>query len=325
MQQQDSFFRFSRYFKIPKDLLLIAHANPHYDQWLKPKKNGDSRLICAPSKVLKSVQRKISARLSDQYLDILPKPVMGFVKVNDWEKKRDIIRNARKHLGHDHMVNMDIRSFFPSITAMHLDRGLAVLYGSPKFSTEILYHLVLHNGSLPPGAPTSPILSNIAFQDLDWYIQAICKEEGVKYTRYVDDLTFSSDTKIPLRLLNDIREALGQFRFDINPEKTSIFGPSDEKTVTGIGLKEGKIVLAAESKKEFLANIRYYHQFKHESSVASPSVDGARKLREMKKSIRGQLEFARRVEGGKGEYYNELKQAYEQTLEEKDFVTTVYI
>ena len=65
----------------------------------------------------------------------------------------------------------------------------------PKVAT-LIAQLTCYNGKLPQGAPTSPIISNLICQILDYKIIILCKKYRLTYTRYADDLTFSTNNKV---------------------------------------------------------------------------------------------------------------------------------
>lgn len=94
-------------------------------------------------------------------------------------------------------------------------------------------------GVLPQGAPTSPMLSNLAAQGLDKALTEFADEHGLVYTRYADDLTLSAGGDLPEDLsVGDVHRAvIGAIRrngFRENPKKTRVAGPGSKKTVLGL-------------------------------------------------------------------------------------------
>ena len=115
--------------------------------------------------------------------------------------------NAQEHAGYQHTLSMDLRDFFDSVTEQHL---------TPFLSQAILQDCLI-GGAPRQGLPTSPALSNIAASRMDRELAAL----GVRYTRYADDLTFSSDSLEELEFCYDrILECVHRHRFLVQPAKT---------------------------------------------------------------------------------------------------------
>ena len=130
------------------------------------------------------------------YLGMKPKNVHGFVlQVANEEIQANIVENAKLHVGKRAVLNIDLENFFPSISAKRVKE---LLENKPFcFNQEIATALALlttHKGRLPQGAPTSPVLSNFICIELDHALQAWSGNHHVNYSRYADDLTFSSNT-----------------------------------------------------------------------------------------------------------------------------------
>ena len=114
---------------------------------------------------------------------------------------------------------------------MNLDYG--------KDVAGLLAHLCTLDGSLPQGAPTSPMLSNLVMKRLDKMIYAFCHSKGIAYTRYADDLTFSSMRRFEYgQLMGYVEMVMRNERFTINNEKTKVFHQNQSQNVTGIVVNE---------------------------------------------------------------------------------------
>jgi len=207
------------------------------------KKSGEMRCISAPTTGLKIIQQKLNRVLQTVYQ---PKPsVTGFVL------KRNIVINARAHSNRRFVLNLDLKDFFPSI---HFGRVKGLFMAWPyNFNQEvarILAQICCHNGGLPQGAPTSPIVSNIICSKLDATLQRFAGELRCQYTRYGDDISFSTSLyKFPSQLakaeicdgnrkiklgeeLVNIIEIQNNFR--INYDKVRLQESSHRQSVTGL-------------------------------------------------------------------------------------------
>ena len=171
-------------------IYCIYRTNPkkRYYSFQINKKNGKFRNISAPSPFIKILQQKLNQVLKAVYN---PKPsAHGFV-IN-----RSIVTNASKHLSRKYVFNIDLKDFFPSINFGRV-RGMfmAKPYNLPEKVSTVLAHLCCFDRQLPQGAPTSPIISNMICGKLDSQLQQLASKYRCTYSRYADDITFSTTTK----------------------------------------------------------------------------------------------------------------------------------
>lgn len=156
-----------------------------YEQFHVRKKSGGLRIISAPVTALKIIQRKLSQVLYSVYA---PKaPVHGFVP------GRSIVTNAQLHTRQRHVFNIDIADFFDSIHFGRV-RGIFIAppYQLPANVATVLAQICCLSNKLPQGAPTSPVVSNMVCARLDSQLRLLAKEKHCVYTRYADDITFST-------------------------------------------------------------------------------------------------------------------------------------
>src|SRR5207249_4475372 len=113
-----------------------------------------------------------------------------------YRKGNSIFDNAKVHANSRYLLRMDLKDFFPSITQVDLAKYIAAhpTYFPDWTPTDIntFCRFVTRNSVLTIGAPTSPSLSNAICHDLDVDIHALCEKNRVTYTRYADDLFFST-------------------------------------------------------------------------------------------------------------------------------------
>lgn len=220
------------------------------------KRGGGKRTILAPIPELMDLQRRFAAKLAQCYD---PKPcVHGFV-VN-----RSIVSNAMIHSRARVLLNVDLKDFFPSI---HIGRVIGLFRSKPfetaKPAAVVLAQLCCYDGKLPQGAPTSPIVANLICRRLDTELSRLAREHQCRYSRYADDLTFSTKrAELPpvLHHLSSegklvVGEALAslilQHKFQINPEKVRVQFKHERQIVTGL-----KINRFPNVSKKFLSQVR---------------------------------------------------------------------
>ena len=214
--------------------------SPVYKHYTVKKKRGGERHIFAPEKQLKQVQKRLNYFLQAWYLWIKPAEVHGFVINPHYLGAHcNIVANAQVHTGKKHVLNIDLKDFFPSISAKRIND----LFTSPYFNyneqiATALTLLTTYEAKLPTGAPTSPVLSNFVCLTLDADLRIFCRENGLLFTRYADDLTFSSDTIISYDIILDIILLIKKNGFEINEKKLRVQSSNRKQTVTGLTVNE---------------------------------------------------------------------------------------
>ncbi|MEC3655600.1 reverse transcriptase domain-containing protein [Bacillus siamensis] len=226
----------------PKHLHYILYKKKNlYYQFDIPKKNGGTREIYAPCDSLKILQQKLNYIMS-----LIYKPkytIHGFVK------SRGIVSNAKQHLGKSYILNFDLYDFFPSINFGRVRGILRSYFGLGDHAATIIANICCFNNSLPQGAPTSPILSNIVCFNLDKELQFIAKQHSCIYTRYADDITFSTTKKdfpksvafktdSQIFLGKKILKVIEKNSFKVNENKTRLHNRYQNLSVTGITVNE---------------------------------------------------------------------------------------
>jgi len=242
---------------------FLLSQQKRYKSFSIKKKSGGERIISAPHPTLKLIQRCLNLLLTALYEP--HQAVMGFVP------NRNIVENAKVHVGKKYVFNIDLKDFFPSIELHRIkavlklppfnlneDREkLAYMIANlcchvtnneeeilPKYKVGDGYDLAYFDelksrAFLPQGAPTSPVLSNIICQKLDRRLNGLAKKVGVKYTRYADDITFSADSDVfNLTFKAEMRRIVEEQRFIINEKKVRLQGIGYKQEVTGLVVNE---------------------------------------------------------------------------------------
>lgn len=216
-------------------------ADNKYKTFHIPKKSGGYRTIYSPNNSLRIVQRKLSQVLYAVYRS---KP-----SVHGFAPSRSIITNAQAHVKKKFILNIDIKNFFDSINFGRV-RGLFMRnpYKLNDKVATVLAQICCFDNKLPQGAPTSPIVSNLICTKMDSELQRFSRKHGLFYTRYADDITFSSNrNKIPNSLIysyqkgcskvilgDEIKSIIEQNGFKINDKKVRLLDKTQRQEVTGL-------------------------------------------------------------------------------------------
>ena len=231
-----------------------------YRSYTIKKRNGGERLIEAPYPSLKMVQRWILDNI------LVPSAVYHHSAVG-FRQGKTIVDNAMPHLGHDVLLKMDIKDFFPSVTEASVRKYFHSLGYQGGLSGTLAY-LCCKDNRLPQGAPTSPLLSNVLFVKMDRELDRIAVMEGLSYTRYADDLTFSG-ARIPIPFIKTVTQVAKDNNLRINKEKTRRSGKGSRKVITGVSISSGKPTIPRSLKREIRQKVHYilnyglYDHLKH--------------------------------------------------------------
>ncbi|QDC07876.1 hypothetical protein FHY55_00840 [Oceanicola sp. D3] len=214
----------------PKTIFSIRRRpRKHYRSFPLKKKDGTKRDIDTPRTYLKVIQWWILDNILN-HVEIAEN-VFGFVA------GRSAVQNAKYHLGAKHVLNVDIRQFFPSITIDQV-REIFVSLGYKEDVAEMLAELCCLDDRVPQGAPTSPAIANLVLRGLDEQLSHLAKEAGHRYSRYADDLTFSSQQRVEPAFLDSVQQAVEQAGFELKPEKTRFSGFEGRMEVTGVVIND---------------------------------------------------------------------------------------
>ena len=232
----------ARYIGIPlrglADVLYEADRSRFYTVKVIPKASGGTRTLHAVSGKLKEVQRKA--------LDKLQRDFPPSDRAHGFVPGRSIITNAIPHRRKKVVVKLDIVEFFPSI---RFARVFGMFQAPPfRFGREAAMTLAQlacvpeHNGPLPQGGVLSPYVANVICRRMDQRLAKVAREHRCSFTRYADDLTFSTNDVNRLdtdRLIARIQEVVEREGFAINGAKTRVLRRSDRQIVTGIVVNDG--------------------------------------------------------------------------------------
>ncbi len=240
----------------------------HYHSFTLPKKTGGERLISAPMPRLKRAQYWV--------LDNILAKVPAHDAAHGFLAGRSIVSNAAPHAGHDVVINLDVKDFFPSIAFgrikgvfRHLGYGeamatlLALLCSENRAQAWQVDGEKLFVGGkarervLPQGAPTSPMLTNLLCRRLDRRLLGLARQLGFVYTRYADDLTFSASGEAARdnvgRLLGRVRWILRDEGFTPHPDKERVMRKGHRQEVTGLVVNADKPGVSRETRRRLRA------------------------------------------------------------------------
>jgi len=246
------------------DLRPFASTAPHRYKVYKINKRNSSekRTIAHPSKELKFIQRVLVSILGP------------LLEIEDcayaYREGRSIKDNAEKHLNSRYLLKMDFENFFNSISpdllfwAMERNK-IELTFTEKKYLSNLLFWKPVRKGQLilSVGAPSSPIISNFVMSQFDKALMSKCNEIGITYTRYADDLTFSTKKKDVLfempALVEPLLKETTKDNIKINKNKTVFSSKAHNRHVTGVTLANNNKLSVGRNKKRLMSSM--IHKF----------------------------------------------------------------
>jgi len=262
----------------PKHLSYVLYGIPaasKYKIFKIPKRGGGERIIKAPIPYLKIIQKALSNKLYADFAQSISKkdkkPVsFAYRKVKKAAKNKDsnkeerryipIADNAGKHRNRRWILNIDLQDFFPSFNFGRV-RGFFIKdkhFNYDEDGATILAQIACDGVALPQGSPSSPIISELIASILDVHLLRLAKKYKLTYTRYADDITFSTNEKefpkaiasqakssahwiLGIKLVQEIVKS----GFKINDAKTRMSYKTSRQSVTGL-IVNSKVNIAHE-------------------------------------------------------------------------------
>lgn len=250
-----------------KDVARILEVEPHilsfilykippaqkYQTFEVPKKSGGSRTINAPTARLKSLQRSVADLLYRCTSEIDSETKLKRLS-HAFRHSHSIVTNAYPHKNRRYVLNLDLKDFFPTF---NFGRVRGFLQKNNAFLLHervatILAQIACFGNELPQGSPCSPIISDIVGHILDVRLVKLAKTHKCTYTRYADDITFStnqkifppsiasrsSDTPSEWQLGQELIRAITSADFAINYSKTRMQCRPSRQLVTGLTVNQ---------------------------------------------------------------------------------------
>lgn len=219
----------------------------NYISFSIPKKNGGLRTIHSPSTHLKELQENLSELLLDCIDDINKEKNIEGGLAHGFVRKRSIITNAAMHKNTKNVLNIDLENFFGSFNFGRV-RGFFQKNRNFMLCDEVattIAQIACFNNELPQGSPCSPVITNLIAHSLDIQLLNLARKNSCTYSRYADDITFSTRKSIfPSAIMkeengvyiasNKLIHEITRAGFQINNNKTRIQYKDSRQDVTGL-------------------------------------------------------------------------------------------
>lgn len=242
---------------------------PHYVTFAVKKRSGGERIIMAPKRKLKTIQRSL--------LEAMVSKLPCSEYAHGFRKDHSVKTGAEAHVGKAVVIHMDIKDFFPTVHFGRV-RGLLIAYGysypvasvlaaimteaerQPVQVDDELFHVPVSSRYCVQGAPTSPALCNAILLRLDRRMAGLARSLGMQYSRYADDLSFSGDsTEVCARLILRAKSIIESEGFKVNESKTRVMRRGQRQRITGVTVNE-TLGLSRKERRKIRAAIHQYQQ-----------------------------------------------------------------
>lgn len=319
------------------------HSNPannkyRYKNFTIAKKSGEPRTIYAPTAGLLKIQQCLN--LIFQAIYEISDNATGFVA------GKSIVDNAQIHNGKHYVFNIDLKDFFHSIDQARIwgrlqyppfklnkKRGnleLANIIASlcchsikvERLDSNGIYK-TLNKNVLPQGAATSPVVSNIICEKLDYYLSRVANRFNLQYSRYADDITFSSMYNVfqeNSAFRTELNRIIADQNFYIKESKVRLQKKEYRQEVTGLVVNVKPNV-----KRKYIKELRmwlyYWEHYGFERANKMYCVHCSQNVNKNKRLvpniayvIRGKLDFLKMIKGDEDETYKKLRSRYNKLI-----------
>ena len=228
------------------------------------KRSGGFRIISAPRKQLRDIQQTLYRKA---LFPVHPHPA-----ATGFRAGMSVKDNAGVHLGRKYVLKTDIHDFFGSIGLSKVRKTFESI-GYPYHTAKVMAHICCLKRRLPQGAPTSPALSNLVVKEMDEKMARFAQSRGIRYSRYADDMVFSSDEMNFKEVLASVDRIVREEGFRLNRKKTRLLGEKKRKIITGVSISSGtKLTIPKTQKREIRQNVYYVLKYgvkEHQRRIGS--------------------------------------------------------
>jgi retron-type reverse transcriptase len=236
----------------PSSISYIIYKIPDAQKYSKfkiPKRSGGEREISAPTAQLKRLQQHLANALYVCRDEIDAKSGRRPLS-HAFRRKHSIVTNARRHKRRRYVLNLDLQDFFPTFNFGRV-RGFFIHNNDFKLHEKvatIIAQIACFENTLPQGSPCSPIIADLIAHMLDVRLAQLAKQHQLTYSRYADDITFSTSRKefpaavaAPVSVGSpqwalgaDLTKVIQKAGFTVNPNKTRMQFKMSRQLVTGL-------------------------------------------------------------------------------------------
>ena len=232
------------YLKVPRKkltyILYVLTPEKCYHTFEIPKKSGGTRTINAPNSDLKYVQKMLANALYSYQREYRKSEGIEQKVSHAFEKGKSIVTNAIIHRNKRYVLNVDLENFFESF---HIGRVIGFFENNRhfRFPHEVsvtIAKIACYQGKIPQGSACSPIITNLICENLDIKLIRLAKKHRLDYTRYADDITFSTNcvdfATTQEEFMGELITTIKSAGFAINPKKTRFQYKGSQQKVTGL-------------------------------------------------------------------------------------------
>jgi hypothetical protein len=275
------------------------------------KPNGKTRQTYAVNEPLHSIQDNILEKIISgvEFPDFL----QGSIR--DLNFPRDYVRDANIHAGSASLLKLDISSFFSSTRMTLVYKIWKYFFNFPHAVAEVLTKLTVYKDFVPEGASTSPAIANMVFWDHEPKLEYELRQMGYLYTRYVDDISVSSNSKVEKKEFQDITTKIyGMFigaGLKPNRKKRDVQAKNGKMTVHKLNVNSGKPTLSKIERSKIRAAVK-------EFETLAQSATSWEEIEERYNKVNGRVNLMKRLHPNEAQKYIEKIKAVKKQVRSLD-------
>lgn len=201
---------------------------------------SEFRPILAPDNRRKAFLKALLEWCENNLSEQVTSSAHGFVK------GKNIKTNAIEHINSQYALQIDLKDFFNQFSESHIKNYFKSIGVSHDWA-RLIAKLCTFNGSMFQGSPVSPFLANVFVNNMDKNISQYCKVKGLKYSRYADDITITSDHKMDYKVKKIILKIITKNKCRANMKK--VFFQTNNLNITGITITNNQYKMPRKLKK----------------------------------------------------------------------------
>lgn len=292
-----------------------------YHEFSRLKANGkDKRDYAVPEGELKLIQKRICK-------------LMSRIETPEWvmtgKKHCSYVNNAEKHKDNHFVKTMDIFRFYDSTKRSQIYKMFINVFCMSNDIAWIMTDLVTYKEKLPTGSPSSQLIVYWTFSHMFADIYTIAERYGCTFTLYVDDMTFSSMNPIKRKLRDEVAFQLGKNGLKAKSQKDHYYQSDKTKEVTGVGIKNGNILMPNRKRKQILD--QYENCKKEKNIIEIEKLNGMLcSLRQIEPGVFPEIEnFIKHYEielkdMARNRYYRQIRRRRKRKLGDSDARISIY-
>lgn len=225
---------------LKKEICLDSQYSVFY---IKKKSGGERTVVNPNGKRVVQIQKSLF-----KYLNRIERPEW----VKSGRKSESYITNAAEHVDFSYGMKSDISCFYDSVAYNRIRKFFLEKLEMPQDVAEIMTRMVTYKRHLPTGGKVSMLIAYFAYEDMFKEIRQTAEKQGIVFTLYVDDLSFSSEERISADFFDDVYRIVARYGLKAKWSKTQFYSNGGYREYTGVGIKDREMILPNDRRRDII-------------------------------------------------------------------------